>query len=256
MFKDCVCYQEEVRDPTRIAEVLNRVIEKALRGSAPAQINVPRDMWTKVVDIELPAGVDIERSSGGPRSVKAAAELLSEAKFPVILNGAGVILAEGGIEASRRLAERLSAPVCVNYMHNDAFPASHPLYAGPLGYNGSKAAMELIAKADVILALGTRLNPFSTLPSYGMSYWPTQAKLIQVDINGDRIGLTKPVTVGIEGDAALVAQSILAQLAPSAGDADRAVREKLIEDSKASWADELRSMEHEADDPGTTWNER
>ena len=93
MFKDCVCYQEEVRDPTRIAEVLNRVIEKALRGSAPAQINVPRDMWTKVVDIELPAGVNIERSSGGPRSVKAAAELLSEAKFPVILNGAGVILA-------------------------------------------------------------------------------------------------------------------------------------------------------------------
>jgi len=217
---------------------------------------VPRDVWTKVIDIQLPAGVNIERSAGSPGSVTAAAELLSKAKFPVILNGAGVILAKGGIEASRQLAEKLSAPVCVNYQHNDAFPGDHALYAGPLGYNGSKAAMELISKADVILALGTRLNPFSTLPGYGLNYWPAQAKVVQVDINGDRIGLTKPVAVGIEGDATLVAQSVLAQLSVDAGDADRAARESLIRDAKASWADELASMEHEADDPGTSWNER
>merc|ERR1719504_388136 len=198
MFKDTVCYQEEVRDPTRMCEVLNRCIEKAIRGSAPAQMNIPRDMWTKIVEIELPAGVDLERSSGGAKSVTSAAELLSKAKFPVILNGVGVILSKGGIEASRKLAERLSAPVCCNYQHNDAFPGSHPLYAGPLGYNGSKAAMKLIAQADVVLALGTRLNPFSTLPGYDMTYWPTDAKLIQVDINADRIGLTKPVTVAFK----------------------------------------------------------
>merc|ERR1719359_957864 len=238
MFKDSVCYQEEVRDPSRMCEVLNRCIEKAIRGSAPAQMNIPRDFWTKVVDIELPAGVNIERSSGGPRSVKAAADLLSEAKFPVILNGAGVILSEGGIEASRKLAEALSAPVCCNYQHNDAFPGSHALFAGPLGYNGSKAAMDLIKKADVVLALGTRLNPFSTLPGYSMTYWPTDAKLIQVDINADRIGLTKPVTVPIEGDAALVAGNILGQLSSDAGDADRAGREALIKSTKASWASE------------------
>merc|ERR1712186_311209 len=122
-----------------------------------------------------------ERSAGGARSVTAAAELLSKAKFPVILNGAGVILADG-VDASKRLAERLSAPVCCNYQHNDAFPGSHPLFAGPLGYNGSKAAMDLISQADVVLALGTRLNPFSTLPGYGLDYWPKDAKLIQVDI--------------------------------------------------------------------------
>merc|ERR1712032_408964 len=141
-------------------------------------------------------------------------------------NGAGVILSDG-IDASRRLAERLSAPVCCNYQHNDAFPGSHPLYAGPLGYNGSKAAMELISKADVVLALGTRLNPFSTLPGYGMEYWPANAKLIQVDINGDRIGLTKPVDVAIQGDARLVAEGILAQLDASAGEHARADRESL-----------------------------
>merc|ERR1711870_226216 len=150
-------------------------------------------------------------------------------------NGAGVILANG-VDASKQLAEKLSAPVCCNYQHNDAFPGSHALYAGPLGYNGSKAAMELISKADVVLALGTRLNPFSTLPGYGMEYWPKDAKLIQVDTNGDRIGLTKPVDVGIQGDARLVAEGILAQLAPHAGDAERASREVLVKTTKAAWA--------------------
>ena len=206
MFADCVAYQEEVRDPTRVAEVLNRVIMNAKRASAPAQLNIPRDMWTQVIDVELPAIVDFERPAGGTDAVAAAAELLSNAKNPVILNGAGVVLSKGGIAASKELAERLSAPVCVGYQHNDAFPGNHPLFAGPLGYNGSKAGMELIKEADVVLALGTRLNPFSTLPGYGMEYWPADAKIIQVDINPDRIGLTKKVSVGIVGDAAKVAQ--------------------------------------------------
>merc|ERR1712048_845288 len=178
---------------------------------------------------------NLERSPGGPKSVSAAAELLSTAKFPVILNGAGVILSEGGIEASKALAEKLGAPVCCNYQHNDAFPGSHALYAGPLGYNGSKAAYDLISKADVVLALGTRLNPFSTLPAYGMDYWPKDAKLIQVDINEARIGLTKPVAVGIQGDARMVAEGILAKLAPTAGDVDRTNREALIKTTKAGW---------------------
>ena len=255
LFKDMVAYQEEVRDPSRIAEVLNRVILKAKRASAPAQINVPRDYWTQVIDIDLPKVVDFELPAGGEDAIAAAAKLLSGAKFPVILNGAGVVLA-GAIPASMRLAERLDAPVCCGYQHNDAFPGSHPLFAGPLGYNGSKAAMELIARADVVLALGTRLNPFSTLPGYGIDYWPKGAAIIQVDLNPDRIGLTKPVTVGIVGDAKKVAEGILAQLAPSAGDAGRSERKALIAQTKSAWAQALSGMDHEEDDPGTTWNER
>jgi sulfoacetaldehyde acetyltransferase len=173
----------------------------------------------------------------------------------VILNGAGVVIG-GAIEASKALAERLDAPVCCGYQHNDAFPGAHPLSVGPLGYNGSKAAMELISKADVVLALGTRLNPFSTLPGYGIDYWPTQAKIIQVDINPDRIGLTKTVSVGIVGDAKKVANSILAMLDDHAGDEGRSDRKNLIATTKSAWAQELTSMDHEDDDPGTTWNER
>jgi sulfoacetaldehyde acetyltransferase len=256
LFADCVAYQEEVRDPSRIAETLNRVILQAKRASAPAQINVPRDFWTQVIDIDLPEIVAFERPSGGEEAIAKAAVLLSDAKFPVILNGAGVVLAKGGIEASKLLAERLTAPVCVGYQHNDAFAGGHPLFAGPLGYNGSKAAMELIAKADVVLALGTRLNPFSTLPGYGMDYWPKDAKIIQVDLNPDRIGLTKKVSVGIVGDAAKVATALLAHLSETAGDDGRQDRMALIGETKSKWAQQLSSMDHEDDDPGTTWNER
>jgi sulfoacetaldehyde acetyltransferase len=255
LFKDMVAYQEEVRDPARIAEVLNRVILRAKRACGPSQINVPRDLWTQIVDIELPGVVDFERPAGGEDAVAKAAELMSGARFPVILNGAGVILADA-VASAKALAERLDAPVACGYQHNDAFPGSHPLSVGPLGYNGSKAAMQLIAKADVVLALGTRLNPFSTLPGYGIDYWPREAALIQVDINSDRIGLTKPVSVGIVGDAGKVADAILARLSPTAGDQGRSERKAEIAQTKSAWAQELSSLDHEDDDPGTSWNDR
>jgi len=253
LFKDMVCYQEEVRDPSRMAEVLNRVIEKAIRGSAPAQINVPRDYWTQVIDIELPPIVRLERQAGGVDAISKAAKLLSEAKFPVILSGAGVVIG-GAIEDCKKLAEKLDSPVCSGYQHNDSFPGSHPLAVGPLGYNGSKAAMDLISKADVVLALGTRLNPFSTLPGYGMDYWPKNASIIQVDMNSDRIGLTKKVTVGICGDAKLVAKQLLDKLSSKAGNFEREKRKNLIHQTKSAWLQKLSSLDHEDDDKGTVWN--
>jgi sulfoacetaldehyde acetyltransferase len=253
LFRDIVGYQEEVRDPNRVPEVLNRVIAKAKRLSAPAQINIPRDFWTQVIDVPLPTSLEFERPAGGSRAIAEAARLLSEARFPVILSGAGVVLGNA-IPECMALAEKLEAPVCNNYQHNDSFPSDHPLSVGPLGYNGSRAAMELIAEADVVLALGTRLNPFSTLPCYGLDYWPKSAAVIQVDINADRIGLTKPVTVPICGDAKLVAAQLLSQLSAKAGDKGRAERHERIAARKQAWTQTLATMDHEDDDPGTVWN--
>ena len=101
LFEDMVAYQEEVRDPTRVAEVLNRVICQAKRLSGPAQINIPRDFWTQVIDIDLPDR-RIRAPAGRRRLGRRAAELLSEAKNPVILNGAGVVLSEAGSTHARR----------------------------------------------------------------------------------------------------------------------------------------------------------
>jgi len=254
LFKDMVCYQEEVRDPSRIAEVLNRVIEKSIRGSAPAQINVPRDYFCKVVDIDIPKVVRFGKSSPNNDDILKAVDLLSNANFPVILSGAGVVLSDA-IEECVELAERLDAPVCSGYQHNDSFPGSHPLSAGPLGYNGSKAGMKLISQADVVIALGTRLNPFSTLPCYGIDYWPKNAKVIQVDINPDRIGLSKKITLGISADAKITINEILSKLDHTAGDTEREKRKNIIAETKSQWLQELSSMDNEDDDPGTSWNE-
>ena len=254
LFKDMVCYQEEVRDPSRIAEVLNRVIEKSIRGSAPAQINVPRDYFCKVVNIDIPKVVRFGKSSPNNDDILKAADLLSNANFPVILSGAGVVLSDA-IEECVELAERLDAPVCSGYQHNDSFPGSHPLSAGPLGYNGSKAGMKLISQADVVIALGTRLNPFSTLPCYGIDYWPKNAKVIQVDINPDRIGLSKKITLGISADAKITINEILSKLDNNAGDTEREKRKNTIAETKSQWLQELSSMDNEDDDPGTSWNE-
>ena len=211
------------------------------------------DYWTQVIDVDLPPIVRLERQAGGVDAIKKAADLLSNAKFPVILSGAGVVIG-GAIEDCKKLAEKLDAPVCSGYQHNDSFPGSHPLAAGPLGYNGSKAGMELIQKADVVLALGTRLNPFSTLPGYGMDYWPKDASIIQVDMNSDRIGLTKKVSVGICGDAKLVSQQLLSQLSPKDGDINRQKRKDIIHQTKSAWLQKLSSLDHEDDDEGTVWN--
>jgi len=238
-----------------MAEFTGRCFDRAMSEMAPTQLNIPRDYFYADGEFTIPTPRRIDRGSGGEDTLNEAVALIAKAKFPVIVSGGGVVMADG-VQECAALAERLGAPVVNSYLHNDSFPASHDLWCGPLGYQGSKAAMKLISKADVVLALGTRLNPFSTLPGYGIDYWPKDAKIIQVDINADRIGLTKDVTVGIVGDAKKVAEELLSSLSDHAGETNRADRKATIAKTKSAWAQELTSMDHEDDDPGTTWNER
>lgn len=216
IFSEITKFQADIRRADRIAELSGRAFDLALAEHGPAQINIPRDLFYGEIDIDIPEPQTLERGPGGPESLGAAAAALADARFPVILAGGGVVMS-GGVEACRALAERVSAPVCTTYLHNDAFPASHPLACGPLGYQGSKAAMSLIARADVVLALGTRLGPFGTLPQYGIDYWPKSARIIQVDADHRMLGLVRPVDIAVHGDARLAATEIdrrLAQMTP------------------------------------------
>lgn len=212
IFSEITKFQADIRRADRMAELAARAFDLALAERGPAQINIPRDLFYGEIDVDIPAPQALERGPGGPESLDAAAAALADARFPVILAGGGVVMS-GGVEACRALAERLSAPVCTTYLHNDAFPASHPLACGPLGYQGSKAAMTLIARADVVLALGTRLGPFGTLPQYGIDYWPKDARIIQVDADHRMLGLVRPVDIGVHGDARLAAGEIDRRLA-------------------------------------------
>ena len=248
IFSKITKYQGHLNNPKRMAEITARCFDRAMLEMGPTQLNIPRDYFYGDIECEIPAPIRIGRGAGDDAALDEAAKLLASAKFPVILAGGGVIMAEGTREAVA-LAEALHAPVAESYLHNDAFPASHPLWVGPLGYQGSKAAMKLISKADVVLALGTRLGPFGTLPQYGMEYWPASAKIIQVDADPRMLGLVRPISVGINGDARAAAAALVARLKgkPLACQQNKAERDAAIKAEKAAWEKELGAWTHETD---------
>src|SRR5690606_216558 len=248
MFQEFTKYQGHVNNPKRMAEYTARCFDRALSEIGPTQLNIPRDYFYGEIKAEIPKPQRLDRGAGGEKSLNEAAELLATAKFPVILSGGGVVMADA-VEECKALAERLGAPVVNSYLHNDSFPASHPLWAGPLGYQGSKAAMKLIAQADVVVALGSRLGPFGTLPQHGMDYWPKEAKIIQIDADNKMLGLVKKISVGICGDAKAAAVALLERLQDKklASDATKEARAKTIADEKAAWEKELDEWTHEKD---------
>jgi len=248
MFQEFTKYQGHVVNPKRMAELTGRCFDRAISEMGPTQLNIPRDYFYGEITCEIPKPMRVERGAGGENSLKSAVDLLSSAKFPVILAGGGVVMGDA-VKECQQLAERLGAPVVIGYLRNDAFPASHPLWAGPLGYQGSKAAMKLIAQADVVVALGSRIGPFGTLPQHGMDYWPKEAKIIQVEADHTNLGLVKKINVGIHGDAKAVAKAIVARLANSslACDATKAERAAKIKAEKDAWEKELTEWTHERD---------
>ncbi len=248
MFQEFTKYQGHVNNPKRMAEYTARCFDRAMSEMGPTQLNIPRDYFYGEISCEIPKPMRVERGAGGENSLQAAAELLANARFPVVLAGGGVVMGDAVAEC-QALAERLGAPVVTGYLRNDAFPASHPLWAGPLGYQGSKAAMKLIAQADVVIALGSRMGPFGTLPQHGMDYWPKDAKIIQVEADHTNLGLVKKITVGIHGDAKAAARALVARLQGRqlACDATRDSRAATIKAEKAAWERELDEWTHERD---------
>ena len=249
MFQEFVKYQGHVNNPARMAEYTGRCFDRALSEIGPTQLNIPRDYFYGDIDVEIPQPQRLDRGPGGETSLQEAADLLAAAEFPVIVSGGGVVMADG-LDECKALAERLGAPVVNSYQHNDSFPASHPLWCGPLGYQGSKAGMKLISKADVVVALGSRLGPFGTLPQHGLDYWPKDAKIIQIDADHKMLGLVKKISVGICGDAkaAAIALTRLLDGKELASDVSKDARAAEIAKEKAAWEKELDEWTHEKDD--------
>ncbi len=249
MFQEFTKYQGHVNNPNRMAEYTGRCFDRAMSEMAPTQLNIPRDYFYGDINVEIPQPMRVDRGAGGESHLQEAVELLAKAEFPVIISGGGVVMADG-VEECKALAERLNAPVVNSYLHNDSFPASHKLWCGPLGYQGSKAAMRLISKADVVVALGSRLGPFGTLPQHGMDYWPTEAKIIQIDADHKMLGLVKKISVGICGDAKATAIALTARLKDCtlACDSNSAARLQNIADEKNAWEKDLDEWTHEKDD--------
>jgi len=249
MFQEFVKYQGHIANEHRMAEITARCFDRAMSEIGPTQLNIPRDRFYGDIDVEIAEPMRLDRGPGGAASLDEAADMLAAADFPVMVAGGGVVMGDSVAEAVT-LAERLGCPVVNSYLHNDSFPASHPQWCGPLGYQGSKAAMKLIAQADVVLALGTRLGPFGTLPQHDMDYWPKDAKIIQVDADHKMLGLVKKISVGICGDAGAAAVALVERLDERvlACDANRDHRAQLTAAEKSDWEAELEEWTHETDD--------
>ncbi|MEZ8833071.1 sulfoacetaldehyde acetyltransferase [Vibrio cyclitrophicus] len=248
MFQEFTKYQGHVTHSDRMAEYTGRCFDRAMSEMGPTQLNIPRDYFYGETQTEIPKPARLDRGPGGEKSLNEAADLIAEAKFPVIISGGGVVMADA-VQECAALAERLGAPVVNSYLHNDSFPASHPLWCGPLGYQGSKAAMKLMAQADVVIALGTRLGPFGTLPQHGMDYWPKNAKIIQIDADNKMLGLVKKISVGICGDAKAAAVALSERLEGRAllCDDNKGARQDTVATEKALWEKELDEWTHERD---------
>ena len=249
IFSKITRWQVQVNRPERMAELVRRAFYLAKVELGPVQVDIPRDYFYGQGDYEIYPSMTLERGTGPSQQIAEAASLLAGAQFPVIISGGGVVQADA-VREVEALAAYLTAPVANSYLHNDSFPASNELAVGPLGYQGSKAAMTLISQADVVLALGCRLGPFGTLPQYGLDYWPKHAKIIQVDADCRVLGLTKKITMGIMGDAKVTARALLDQLRQQQPHRQRnegTIRR--IEEAKKDWHDELAAMSSKTGEP-------
>lgn len=242
VFKAITKETVRVTHPSRVADCLRTAFRIAYAERGPVLFDIPRDYFYGELEDQIlePHQYRVDaRGCGSPESLERAAQLLSKAKYPVIISGRGTVDSDG-IDAVRAIAEYLTAPVAVSYMHNDAFPANHPLAVGPIGYMGAKSAMKTLAKADVVLAIGTRLSVFGTLPCYDIDYFPKTAQIIQIDINPRNIARTHPIEVGIIGDARAASEEImkrLKEIAPSRKEnSDRLLE---VANEKQVWEQEL-----------------
>jgi acetolactate synthase-1/2/3 large subunit/sulfoacetaldehyde acetyltransferase len=204
----------QINSPERAPEMLRDAFRLAASGKmGPVYVDMPRDLLSaRDLDVDLlapPTYRPVQRPAGDGERLQEAAELLKDAKSPVVLAGGGVVWSMANEEVVA-LAEALGAPIVTSYERNDAVDNRHPLYIGALGRAGAPEAAEAVRQADVLLALGTRLSHFTTF--YDYRYIPEDARIIQVEIDQREIGRNYPVSVGILGDAGAVAADLARRL--------------------------------------------
>lgn len=251
IFKSITKETVRVTHVSRVADCLRTAFRIAYAERGPVLYDIPRDLFYGEVEDQIlePHQYRVDaRGSGDPKLLDQAVQILKDAKNPVIISGRGAVDADG-VDVVKQIAEHLTAPVAVSYMHNDAFPANHPLALGPIGYMGSKAAMYTLQKADVVLAIGTRLSVFGTLPCYDIDYFPKNAKIIQIDINPRNIARTHPIEVGIIGDAKAASEAIYQRLLDNVPKVENQSRMEEITKVKADWEQELIDLAMEDGNP-------
>ncbi len=205
-----------VQEARELPHSLPEAFRLATTGrKGPVLLDIPRDVQLEEFSLGAVRHPPLEGYNptlkGHPGQVKRAAALLKEARCPLIIAGGGVYHAEAGDEL-RLLAEKANIPVVYTLMGKAAFPNSHPLCLGMLGYHGRVAANTAVTRADAILAVGVRFGDRSTGP---LATFAPGAKIIHVDIDPAEISKNVPSHLPIVGDASNVLGQLL-ELVPGA----------------------------------------
>ncbi|MHA1153103.1 MAG: thiamine pyrophosphate-dependent enzyme [Alphaproteobacteria bacterium] len=190
----------EVRDAEQLPEVLARAFHLALSETpGPCVIALPEDMLSDAVAAEVVAPLPLAQASPSARDIEAAIALLAESERPLVIAG-GRATEPAGRATLQAAAEAHDLAVALAFKRQDGFPNDHPNFAGYLGFKIPPAQVEAMAEADLILAVGARLND-TTTQGYRLPRAPEpEQPLIHVHPDPDKIGTVFRTTLGLAVD--------------------------------------------------------
>ncbi len=211
--RSCTKHNYLVRDTSDLAKVIREAFHIATTGRpGPVLVDMPKDVIVGEAEFNYPEKVSIRGYSvstrGHPHQVERAAEAFAGARRPLIYAGGGVV-ASGGYEELRRLAEMTYTPVTLTLMGLGAFPGDSPLFLGMLGMHGTYVANTAVSNCDLIVAVGAR---FDDRVTGKVNEFAPDAKIIHVDIDPSSISKNVVVDIPLVGEAKLVLQQIISVL--------------------------------------------
>ena len=214
LFKPVTKKTWTVKSPKKIPKTFSDAFKLAMsprRG--PVCINLPRNILANKEKFKIN---EKKQSFNNQNSTKAKPNYIKKAVKIISSSNKIVIIAGGGIKYNSKyksvikLAELLNIPIVTSAGHGDALPFNHKLNAGQMGPRGNPVASKLVKEANVIIALGTRLGFNSTFYSY--EHINKKAKIIQIELEKSMIGRYFPAVVGVNGDAATVADQLFKEI--------------------------------------------
>ncbi|MDX6749395.1 thiamine pyrophosphate-binding protein [Geminicoccaceae bacterium 1502E] len=213
LFMDVAVYNTRVMGPNHVENAVELACRTALSARGVAHVTIPVDMQSQEVDPKLRSARNVPEHVSDMMAVSArlpaenqlarAAALLNSGKKTVILAGQGALGAARQLEA---VAERLGAPVAKALLGKGALPDDSPYSTGGVGLLGTRPSQDALEECDTLLIAGSSFPYIEFYPK------PGQARAVQIDVDGQRIGLRYPVEAGLVGDTASVLEALLPRL--------------------------------------------
>lgn len=222
LFSNCSVYNEMAVTPTQVPHMLQAAMQEAIGRGGVGIVGLPADVIGQpaVDSYASTAPLYTERlPEPSEAEVDAAARLINEAKSVAIFAGSG---AKNAAELVDELSEKVNAPVGTTYKSQLELMGKCRNYVGHMGYLGMWSAEDAIASADVLILIGMNF-PYP-------GFFPTDKKIIQVDVRAERLGRKTKVDVGVRADAGLFLSSLLPKVNVKT---DRSFLDKALQDYAA-----------------------